>query len=457
MKSKNIDLLNDEKMGKNKTILLMISIIFVLVIIVIIITKIFILTPKNIFLYSLNNTYYNLKNKINVDSSIDLSKYQTIISNTSLNINIGAKNKLLNELISNNKINNLNINVNDKLDIKNNILNSNIDLFNSDEKVSLNLYKDSDYLYILLNNIYEEYLKIPFLNKFNLSNMKSINSNDIKIFLNNFKDVYLENISDKDFTISKEMLLINDENIKTNKISYNISSIELNRILKETLDKSSNIDNEFKNVVLNLNKYLEDNKYSFILNTYTYGLIPETIKYSLEIIDDNKKYVIDYSDYSNIYSIGFNSNNKNTLKLNINNYGRSEYNLNLEFNDYKIDFNINLNNNDITFNYKIEYLDSLLSGKNKIYDISLVDNNYNFKTKSDIVYNKYDEDVFKINIDGNSKYIINEPLTSIDINNNVNIYDLSNEEMNNIVNKLLSNELINKVYITYLEYKLRYD
>lgn len=457
MKSKNIDLLNDEKMGKNKTILLMISIIFVLVIIVIIITKIFILTPKNIFLYSLNNTYYNLKNKINVDSSIDLSKYQTIISNTSLNINIWAKNKLLNELISNNKINNLNINVNDKLDIKNNILNSNIDLFNSDEKVSLNLYKDSDYLYILLNNIYEEYLKIPFLNKFNLSNIKSINSNDIKIFLNNFKDVYLENISDKDFTISKEMLLVNDENIKTNKISYNISSIELNRILKETLDKSSNIDNEFKNVVLNLNKYLEDNKYSFILNTYTYGLIPETIKYSLEIIDDNKKYVIDYSDYSNIYSISFNSNSENNLKININNYGRSEYNLNLEFNDYKIDFNINLNKNDITFNYKIEYLDSLLSGKNKIYDISLVDNNYNFKIKSDNVYNKYDEDIFKINIDGNSKYIINEPLTSIDINNNVNIYDLSNEEMNNIVNKLLSNELINKVYITYLEYKLRYD
>lgn len=455
MKSKNVDLLNDEKTCKNKTILLMISIIFFIVIIVIIFAKIFILTPKNIFLYSINNSYHNLKNKVNVNKNIDLSKYETIVSYMNLNINMEAKNNFLNELIKNNKINNLNVMINNEVDVNNSTFNSIVDLSNSEEKISLNLYEDSDYLYILFNNIYEEYLKIPFINELNLSNIKSINSNNLRIFLKNFKDVYLDNISDKNFTISKEMLLINDENIKTNKIVYNISSFKLNKILKETLDKSNDIDNSFKNMILNLSKYLENNNQNYIINTYTYGLIPETIKYSLEISDENKKYVIDYSDYSDIFFINFINDNNKSIKLSINNNGRHDYNLNIEFNNYKIDFNISLNNKDIIFNYKIENLDSLLSNKTKIYDINFNNDTCDYKIKSSFLYNKYDEDVFKININGNSQYSINQTLTNI--NNNVNIYSLNSEHIHSILTKLLSNKLINKVYITYLEYKLRYD
>lgn len=460
---------NNKKQRKNKIIIVILSIVFIVVLCVIIVAKFFILTPKNIFLYALNNSYNNLNNKISLNNNIELLKNKTISSDINLKINYLTGNALFDYILDDTGINSLDLSMKNEIDIDNQIFNNTLNLISGNDKININLYENNNLMYVYLNDIFDKYIQLPLENdNSNVENitpllaLTSIDKDDLNYFLTQFKDNYLKKINDDDFTMTKQTVKVNDEEVKANKISYTITEKEFNNILKEIvqeLKEDTNItENKELNELLNyLNSMCDendiDNNKTFILSVYTIGLMQDSVKYSFETINDSKSYIVNYSDYANTFYVDFKTDENKDFIVNIKNINKQESKLKIELSDYRLDATIKTTSDNINIDYELRNLNNVLSGD---IEFNKKDENDNY-SKGDlnltILLNKNDEDVLNLKIKGDYENHYNEELTVVDTSNNININELSEEEISDIATKLTNNAVFIKIYAIYLNYQ----
>ena len=362
-------------------------------------------------------------------------------------------------LLMNNKINELNI----KLEQKDNIINEmnkkiinqeerlknlerkNINVFNGNKKLNESVNKPENEVKILDK-------KISYLEN-NLNNIKN-NLIQINEIINNIKNLK-EEINILNNKIEEKDNYNNGRKID-DKIIEEINKIENNINMK--FEEQKNINDKMNDIIL-----FENKRYEYKIN-YEFKKEPRNLRFKENIIKTNT-----YGGWNDKFEIfiSFKDNKEYLVSPNTNNYKLDIYNL---INN-KIIYTLSGHNNIIwTTRYFMNnknYNEYLISAdKDKIVIIWDITNNYNIKYK---INTKYGDDIYSCllifphNI--NNNYIITstyndsgndeDSSTKIYSLNNGNFIKYINNTNNNAIFYLLSwyNKRNNKYYIIQFSYK----
>ena len=362
-------------------------------------------------------------------------------------------------LLMNNKINELNI----KLEQKDNIINEmnkkiinqeerlknlerkNINVFNGNKKLNESVNKPENEVKILDK-------KISYLEN-NLNNIKN-NLIQINEIINNIKNLK-EEINILNNKIEEKDNYNNGRKID-DKIIEEINKIENNINMK--FEEQKNINDKMNDIIL-----FENKRYEYKIN-YEFKKEPRNLRFKENIIKTNT-----YGGWNDKFEIfiSFKDNKEYLVSPNTNNYKLDIYNL---INN-KIIYTLTGHNNIIwTTRYFMNnknYNEYLISAdKDKIVIIWDITNNYNIKYK---INTKYGDDIYSCllifphNI--NNNYIITstyndsgndeDSSTKIYSLNNGNFIKYINNTNNNAIFYLLSwyNKRNNKYYIIQFSYK----
>ena len=297
---------------------------------------------------------------------------------------------------------------------------------NSDNKqvISGSLLFDNNTMYIQSSEILDNTLSSTNYEEdmwSSINDLSSISQDDSTYLVKFIKDEFLKNISDNDFTTSNENLTIDNKNLKVKKHSLNLNAERLKTIELAILNKI-NTDTKAKEILTKITAQEMDdiiNTYqnsistdSFTFNFYTKNLANNLLK--VELLENNNPYLE--------YYFG----NKNLI-------------LSKELSIFIKDFN----KNKIDFTYSIE---NTASGSLTI-DINKVDQN-NLEYKIAIAIASQDNTQ---NISLNSNIKISNSFAKVDIPTNaVDINTLSEEQMNSISLKLISNPFMQDILSEYL-------
>ena len=291
-----------------KDLLIKIGIVICLILILIILFKLFIFNNKNKFLKETTNIYNNI---ISVIDNIDEEFY--FLDNDYININSNINIKDINNnnnvyklnYIEDNNSNNIELYYNNEL---NNIDVNNLDLFGNkadDVRHVLSLIKKTVY-------------KAIDINKFE---SKKVNSNEEKIVLN------LDNEDIKKILVRVlQKIKLNTRSVELISGYLNLSSDELRTKIDKLLDEVRN--KEYKDFVMEI--YYKKDVYKYV------------IKYN--------KYIITYNIDNNNCVIK--NNNQTLVDININNNNitsnnNSKYNITYSRNDEILNFKLTNNNNEL--------------------------------------------------------------------------------------------------------------
>lgn len=346
---------------------------------------------------------------------------------------------------------------NDNLIVNANIKNDNIYLSLKDiyEKIILidsNTIKEN--LGISINEIFETIensnTQIEDI-KYIAEELKEITSNTLTK-LNYSKTREKIAINNKDISVTKNTLYLNEENLK---LFFN--SI-VDEFLKndKLLDKWAtlvNVDkNDLKKELEEFKKTIEEAEASEFednsgISIYTTGLLGNVVKVSLESENEEVLYYINYKDYKAFYSENtiIEINNRN-LSLIMNDKVVLEGTVNtLEDNKIDVVFNTTKDSEDLIFKGSFKYNKS---DKENNFDLNVEISEgvekrilsvvYTTKEESENVIN--DSFVFKMNQDSNNIEIINkgklsygEKIATLNVNDNINYNNLTDSDFNNIM------------------------
>lgn len=287
-------------------------------------------------------------------------------------------------------INKMNIKTDLQIDYDNFDINEKL-IINYDNKSLLdtNLYLKDQNLYILLNNVFDKYIKINIGEQEEISELK----NNINIILESLKKAFVNSLKDEYFNVETENDLKKTTLVMNEKVLYEISI----------------------SVLTNLSK---DNKFIDTISKLTEGSVDEiknSIKNSIETIKEDKELSSDSTDEA---TISIYTNGSRVVKILIDSPNNK--------------LNIYQNNN----NYYIEYKED-----NKVIftiDVKVDNDNYT------IIYNDTNSDVrLTINASVTTKEI--NKIDDADVTNNVLYEELTEEDKNAILDKLSKNETILKL------------
>ena len=207
--------------------------------------------PNAIVKQVLNNIKSNAKNTSKINEKY---KYDGLLK---IDTNMADEN-------TNNIIKNLELQINGQLDYKEQIGNVIINTKYKNEKfVGISTYYEKNNLYLLLNDLYDKYIK--FENK-NEINTDSIDSKDAQIITNSIIDALKKEIDNLKIEQSNSTITIDGKDVKAieNKITLNneqlttiskniLTSLKNNKEFIKTMDKVSK-----ENTTESINKLLEN-------------------------------------------------------------------------------------------------------------------------------------------------------------------------------------------------------
>ena len=215
---------------------------------------------------------------------------------------------------TNNIIKNLELQINGQLDYKEQIGNVIINTKYKNEKfVGISTYYEKNNLYLLLNDLYDKYIKFENKNEINTNN---IDSKDAQIIANSIIDALKKEINNLKVEQSNSTITIDGKDVETieNKITLNseqiitiskniLTSLKNNKEFIKTMDKVSK-----ENTTESINKLLKDinkkdtNETCFISFYTDNGLFnKKLISIRLAVIDNktDEKQVIEIDKISN--------------------------------------------------------------------------------------------------------------------------------------------------------------
>lgn len=338
---------NDFKRKNNKGIIIII--IFILLIILGI-GFYFLSKPKNMLLLSVQKYISDLGTSKDINS---------ISSNYNLSFEMNSSNEEMNGLF--NIYNNLKISGLYELDLNKKIANIEVGSTYKD-KTLLNgsMYLEDDNYYILLEGIYDNYIKYSNDTLTNNSVNNDIDKKDINNIINGFKNSIKHSIKDEYLTKNKEKININNKEYNTNKITLTVDNKNFKTIMKDIFtylknDKNfinsinnnskENIDTKIEDILNNLDKLNEEDipieiKIDFYLKRFTNELVKLEIKnnisgeevFNFNIIENNIELFIKEED--NIINFKYTkSNNDNVVEISNEDYiMRIKYNIDTKYN-----------------------------------------------------------------------------------------------------------------------------
>lgn len=376
---------NDFEGNNNKGIIIIIVIFILLTILGI--GLYFLSKPKNMLLLSVQKYISDLGTGKDVNS---------ISSNYNLSFEMKSNDEEMNNLF--NIYNNLKLSGLYEIDLNKKIANIEIGSTYKD-KTLLNgsIYLEDNNYYLLLEGIYDNYIKYPN-NKITNNNVSNdVDKKDITNVINGFKNSIKHSIKDEYLTKNKEKVTINNKEYNLNKITLTIDKNNFKPIMKDIFTYLKN-DKNFVNSMNNNSKEDIVTKIDDILNNLD-KLNEEDILIEIKI---------------NFYIKSFTNE---LLKLEIkNNMSGVEI------------FNFNMIENNV---------DMFIKEKDNVINLKYTKNN-----NDNIVELSNQEVSMKINYNIDTKY--NKTIINKDVSKSIELDKLTDKEQEEITNKLMSQEGLNE-------------
>lgn len=457
----NEDISKDFSIKKKNKSVIIIAIIAILVLALCLLYK-FIYNPKKLFIKSINKQYTEVENYLDdLIKETSNKKAMTISNDLEFNVKVdeSISNNSTNSLID--EINKLKLNSEIGYDKKNKQMLINVNaLYEKDSIINLITYVKDKNLYLELKDLFDKYIIVP-VDDYDSYFKNTISESDIKYILKKTKDVYINNLDEKNFKKSNETIKIDGKDTKVSKISYEISQKEAyilgENILKELKNDSkyiealATISNEDKETIkkamekgveslqkdISSKKFDSKNRISFV--TYVKGITNKSVGYEVLVNgSDNVK-------------ISYTKGDNNTIKVVMNN----EEILNAQIYNDKIKMSINVEDKKITFD-----ISKKVNGKKTTYDYDLnisgmsVTGNIIVDMKKENKDGSYEAEVdvnanvmglVKLNVKNTSKAVITDELKLPDLSNSINYEKLTDDDINNIKSKLYENKAIKTV------------
>ena len=391
---------------------------------------------KNRIVTSFNELKDALVDTFNLnEESVDTSIKQTATGNTTFNINPMLGNSEDGSDIMINSLNNTTFNYEYAIDTESKRMYMDGSfILNMQELMGINFYQTEDISYILLRNIFDKYITIENSDIFSYLEESKKATEDINYIYDKIIESLGNNITDDDIKVANQdgkkkiSLELNEERL--NEISKNIvddlkKDKKAKEILGEGLDNlettSSTLESNKNtttnnNASLNYSIFLEKNE----IVTYEFAIKDNNENYSIEFNNGNEKsFVIKEGNTESLKAIIEESNDTTTINLSSNNTSIgsitiNENNIGINIVDEATGTGINANitsateNNIITTNVNI----SMLTSGTNIDIIKVTDT----KTITEGVAD----------------------FTNINTTNNVNINNLTEEELTMIETNLMT-------------------
>lgn len=323
----------------------------------------------------------------------------------------------------------------------------------------------------LFNNIYDlgeaEFDEIFDFSEFediinSTSNYKAPSVEDIDYVVKEFKDALIKSLDKDQMTKSKETLEINDINVKTTKITYNIDKSSAKDLFgkmadiilenDELIKKLADMTNQDKSDVKDLFKELKDkDAYEDFgkggdFSVYTTGLTNKVVGFELNI-NGVKIIVRDYKDNAYIEV----SEKESDIKFIITSVKEKDvYNIDIKLNKEKIaTLKVKeVNKDTIDLEYDIQYEDIKIKGSLKMTIKEVSNNEYKLDVDFNINYDiEGEKNDFGVKFSANVK--LKEEVANIDTSKATLFDDMSEDEANKILNKV--KELQNSKLYKYID------
>lgn len=412
---------------------------------------------KNIFTRTLNKGY---KNFTDVLDKVNVSTDKTIKTSGDVNFNINVSDEYKN-LIDQNILDEIN-----KLEL---LFNSVVSYENKEFSVELNtkydknalfdvaLHGQNSNLYIELKNLYNKYIEIPVEEYDTL--FEEYELEKIEYILNKVESSLLNNLDEKEFVKTKEKLDVESKKIEVNKIEYEFNEEKTLKLLVNTFKELKNDQKFIKYVsemsgleekeitdgidtsIKELSSQTEFEDETFIsIAIYTKGLLNEYVGFEININNLGKIKIYNNDDniYGDLYITG-----EKVAEITSKKQKENEYKTEIEIKDTaNITIDSKITDKSINIDYEIVTeemsLDGTLNEKiTKEENKTTNDSKYNMNIKVE------DEVVATVNINSNIKEeLTDEPFTNILSKGKINYENMTEEDMNSIAEKFLSNETI---------------
>lgn len=412
---------------------------------------------KNIFTRTLNKGY---KNFTDILDKVNVSTDKTIKTSGDVNFNINVSDEYKN-LIDQNILDEIN-----KLEL---LFNSVVSYENKEFSVELNtkydknalfdvaLYGQNSNLYIELKNLYNKYIEIPVEEYDTL--FEEYELEKIEYILNKVESSLLNNLDEKEFVKTKEKLDVESKKIEVNKIEYEFNEEKTLKLLVNTFKELKNDQKFIKYVseisgleekeitdgidssIKELSSQTEFEDETFIsIAIYTKGLLNEYVGFEININNLGKMKIYNNDDniYGDLYITG-----EKVAEITSKKQKENEYKTEIEIKDTtNITIDSKITDKSINIDYEIVTeemsLDGTLNEK-----ITKEENKTTNDSKCNMNIKAEDEVVATININSNIKEeLTDEPFTNILSKGKINYENMTEEDMNSIAEKLLSNETI---------------
>lgn len=384
----------------------------------------------------------NLSNKFS--EVIDTSSY--LVDKISSSNNIGIKSNV--EFSYNEENVSLSLDYLENNSLEKSKLDLSIDS-NDTNLLDLDAYLADKNIYFYLNEITPNYY---YTTLEYYSVLRSLSSNDYDKLTTLLKETITDYIDNENIEKEKVIISLNNKDKKVNKITYEIdnntikniissffNSIQTDKALYQNIAAVLDITTKELDSICNdiLNEIDKDNKILYKYSVYYYGF-NQIVAYELEDVKNNYliQYKIDNNDNIYLYS-----GEELIFSLKVTN-NKNEYTFSgtLKNNDLEYDFSGNYKNNIITISlddldYKLEIA---INKQEK-------DNEYIYKIGINALEN--DTNIFSLNI--TIEYYFNK-IIDVDLKDSVNINDITEEDINTILNNLNENTIY-QLILPYLE------
>ena len=462
---------------KKRLILLISAIISGLVIISIIIVALSTDVFKNknslftkYILENIENINYNIEEVLNNNELDTKLKTDNYISKTNIKFNV-EQNSDTEENTSDNSIGEFSIDIDSQTDNANNYNYKNIKLLRNNEGQITTEYvkKDNTYgvrfkelfkQYILVeNNNLQELFKNIGYNSAEIPNSIDINDNisdyitltdeEITKLKSNYNDIIQNEIENKKIaTNSSEIITINNEKIKANSYTINLTKEEMNNLFLKILEKLK--DDE---IILNKLKNIDD-----LANVYyTINENDNKINLKEDFQEDIENYIkkIEQTNIGNDETkIVVYQNNKNTVRTTIQ-YVDYEINIDLNKKQYiqlSIDDVKNSKNKTITLtNHDMDKILEIENNiNNEVNKITIKKNDEladsKGKRKIDITYEDVNNTIEAL-VEENIEFTNNIDMVDIE-ENSIKLNDLPEQNLQNIISKVITSltEKMNSIF-----------
>lgn len=437
------------KPKKSKKAFIIVAIVFALILIALLIVKFFVFTPKNLFFKGINEAYSNTIEKIEKNDKND--KTLSLKTNTTFDVKVNDKyvDDSTKQMLD--FINNLKLEMNENIDSKTSNFDLNTILSNSSDKLELELYKREKAMYVGLGNLYSKYIKLD------VSEVKDLDTESLNYVTKELKNIFLNSLDNSKFKQEKANITLQDKEMKVNKISYEFDKDEIKRILKEMkekinnnqklLDKMTSVTGKTKE---ELNQTFEDllneveSSYKeelanskVVLTVYTKGLLNDVIGYSLTVKENQNNIKLTYFCNKDVKEFKLIANSITFLTTTTKEISKNETETNITM--FTATGKINTKTTDEKIVSTIN-VSELSSGMDLSGTIELPNKKDSATLNSFIKLNVSNEEVFNFNVKTTYEKSSDVILKEIDDKNSVSAYDLQQNDLENIMNKLTQNK-----------------